>query len=199
MQQNELRHYGVKGMKWGVRRYQKTGGSYTRAGVNRFNKSLDTYETGKALQKSIKETKKKTGSNSFAITAKDNNGRTANVKIHDAKSTLKSVKQKNKEAKRQLKKDYKHLRQDKLADQGKELYAKGYRITDNAGTKLLKAGASGTAITGYLYSRGLIDKNQATTLASISTEASAIGAGVSVYNHNKDRKLRAYYGHTSNY
>lgn len=33
MDNNELMHYGVRGMKWGVRRYQKYDGSYTKAGV----------------------------------------------------------------------------------------------------------------------------------------------------------------------
>ena len=30
--QEYLMHYGVKGMKWGVRRYQNYDGSYTRKG-----------------------------------------------------------------------------------------------------------------------------------------------------------------------
>lgn len=29
-----LEHFGVKGMKWGVRRYQYTDGTYTPAGKN---------------------------------------------------------------------------------------------------------------------------------------------------------------------
>lgn len=32
---NELYHYGVKGMKWGVRRYQNKDGSLTLAGKKR--------------------------------------------------------------------------------------------------------------------------------------------------------------------
>lgn len=32
---NELYHYGIKGMKWGVRRYQNEDGSYTSAGKKR--------------------------------------------------------------------------------------------------------------------------------------------------------------------
>ena len=39
-----LMHYGIKGMKWGVRRYQKYDGSYTRAGLKRYNDSLNKYE-----------------------------------------------------------------------------------------------------------------------------------------------------------
>ena len=35
MENNELRHYGIKGMKWGVRRFQNEDGSYTEAGKRR--------------------------------------------------------------------------------------------------------------------------------------------------------------------
>ena len=31
MSDNELRHYGIKGLKWGVRRYPNYDGSYTKA------------------------------------------------------------------------------------------------------------------------------------------------------------------------
>lgn len=33
---NELYHHGIKGMKWGVRKYQNTDGMYTRAGIDRY-------------------------------------------------------------------------------------------------------------------------------------------------------------------
>lgn len=38
--QNELYHYGIKGMRWGVRRFQKEGGSLTAAGKKRYDDDL---------------------------------------------------------------------------------------------------------------------------------------------------------------
>ena len=37
-----LQHYGIKGMHWGVRRYQNPDGSLTDAGRKHYNKSKDT-------------------------------------------------------------------------------------------------------------------------------------------------------------
>lgn len=38
---NYLAHYGIKGMKWGIRRYQNEDGSLTSAGKNRYGYNLD--------------------------------------------------------------------------------------------------------------------------------------------------------------
>ena len=42
MDNKELYHWGVKGMKWGVRRYQNSDGSLTPAGKKRYNKDYES-------------------------------------------------------------------------------------------------------------------------------------------------------------
>lgn len=37
---NELRHFGIKGMKWGVRRYQNKDGTLTAEGRNRYGDDI---------------------------------------------------------------------------------------------------------------------------------------------------------------
>ena len=44
---SDLRHHGIKGQKWGVRRFQNSDGSLTAAGRKRYG---DDYEGGKDTQ-----------------------------------------------------------------------------------------------------------------------------------------------------
>ena len=55
--QNELTHHGIKGMKWGIRRFQNKDGSLTPAGRRRYDDGINDKQYGKA------DVKKQTKSN----------------------------------------------------------------------------------------------------------------------------------------
>lgn len=59
MANNELIHWGVKGMKWGVRRYQNKDGSLTPAGQKRYNKEMDKLKAEEKVLKSKARTQAK--------------------------------------------------------------------------------------------------------------------------------------------
>lgn len=50
MENNQLCHWGIKGMKWGIRRYQNKDGSLTPAGQKRYNQEMSKTDTGETVE-----------------------------------------------------------------------------------------------------------------------------------------------------
>lgn len=71
MYNNELYHYGVLGMKWGVRRYQNKDGSLTPSGKNRYARDAREREYSKYDESTGKyfKTSKKNGRSDLEIDA----------------------------------------------------------------------------------------------------------------------------------
>lgn len=168
----ELYHYGVKGMRWGRRRFEKNAGSYTKTGLKVFDKKMNEYESAKAKTQSLKS---------------------------GNKADYKKAKGEQKSAKKELNRSYDQLKRDKRADKGKALYEKGQTVTSNVYKNALAqvgiAAASGVV-------RNLIaNKIGNTKVANISAAATFIGGEVVsdiIFGKtlSNNRNLRAYYGHT---
>lgn len=62
---NELKHFGIKGMKWGVRRFETKGGNLTAAGKKRYDHY--DYDRDNSKKKSYKKQKDEINSKSRTI------------------------------------------------------------------------------------------------------------------------------------
>ena len=187
----ELYHHGVKGMRWGVRRYQNYDGSYTQKGLKNYRESAEDKATATKVYKEAKKIYKDTKKKGYS----EINGERVSI----TKDDLNNTKKLKKVASAREKADYKQLRRDKAGDKGKRLYQSGKTITGNA-TRLQYQGyitAGAVAANRYLNSIG--KTKEAKYAAYAAAGLSAINGLFGVKNAVEAKNLRAYYGHNRNY
>lgn len=137
MYNDTLQHHGIKGQKWGVRRYQNEDGSYTSAGAKRYSEAKETYKNAKKeYGKAQREFENRlnyhpisnfTKKGDAIYTEKFNNARDKYNKYRDAKKEYKAAK--------------KDFRNERLNDpQTRSNIKKGAAIV--AGTAIVATGAA---------------------------------------------------------
>lgn len=169
---SELYHHGVKGMKWGVRKYRNDEGSYVKKGLAVFDKNMADYDAANQKVKSLKG---------------------------GDKVQYKSAIAEREKAKFKLDKSYDQLKQDRLAEQGRKLYEKGKTITSNSKVNYIAQAAivAGSEIADRVISAKTGNRKLARISSlAIGAGATAVNVALGIKTSSENKKLRAYYGHS---
>lgn len=155
--ENELYHYGKKGMKWGVRRYQNKDGSLTPAGQKRYDRDvrenkakkkdnriqIDGPDADRWVKEDLNRAKNTVDASSKLVKEFDNIERSTRPKPTKKKMDLSSMSDKelrDRINRAQLEKQY----NDMFAPEEKPKINKGREVAAN----VLKYGGEALALTG---------------------------------------------------
>ena len=146
---SELYHHGIKGQKWGVRRFQNSDGSLTNAGRSRYTNDptvVKSKENLKTSKKAYKKAQRKANVTSTANNIKKANLAKKNTKQQSLNTAL-------------MVKSVKEIKDDLTIPGTKELYkAAGETIAEDFIKKAGSLSAAGLSA-GAVYTRKAKPKN----------------------------------------
>lgn len=184
---DELYHHGVKGMKWGIRRYQNEDGSYTKAGRKRYALDLDVNDTSR---KNIAKIRTGEAKRRLDVAKANKNKPNNDFRIAELQGRVRSAKR--------------NERNVASIDRGAKLAAKGKTISGSKRTALiLSLGATKgyKALNKHLNQR-IEDLNDAgvlrpghyqaakllNTMGGVAYYAATVGYGMKAYRDQRDMR-----------
>ena len=184
---DELYHHGIKGQKWGIRRYQNEDGSYTEAGLKRYGAKNDKQANAlaKYQEREYRDTKRYYDMKEKAFGNKINkisdkiDKTTSPSRAERLSRKMSKAEEKRSDAARHRSDVLRGIKDMKVSDMRKEKMIKGSNIAANV---LLGVGstvlgfAGGVNAANYLIGIG----SDTAGLVMFGTESLA-GAGAGVY------------------